>query len=198
MRQESIIKILAVAIIITLLLVIWMLLQLNRLEKEITQSVLSALPALNQEPNQAPPETATTTPTGDLNITASIVFIALSGPALQPQTPITITVENVSKSPEGKITLNMKTLTNQATAYSSLDVDKLFALVDLEKGAIEPPLEIKGSFNSLPPKTTTAGQIMFEVAPIKNKIILQIGSPDNPKFYEFDFDKKTYKETQIG
>lgn len=48
-KQNNVLIILTVAVIITLLLAVWMLFQLNRIEKEITESVLSSIPSLNQQ-----------------------------------------------------------------------------------------------------------------------------------------------------
>lgn len=195
MKQENILKILTISVIIILILVIWMLLRLNSLEKEITQTVLSAVPSLSQQESLQTEQT----PATEQKITASIAFTALSSPNLQPQTQITVTIENVLRLPtDGTVIFNVKALTNQASAYSVLNMNELFAFINLDKGISQPPSEIKGSFNSLPPRTATVGQIIFKNLPDAGKMIFRIGPPDNPKFYEFDFIKNKYSETQIG
>jgi hypothetical protein len=205
MKQENFIKILAISTIVVLILIIWMLLKLNRLEKEISRNVLSSLPSLSQReftdiitpPEQKPPAVADTAVTID-KIPTAITFTTLSSPTLQPQTLVNIAVEQVARSEDGAVTVGLRIFTGEATAYSALDVNNYFALVDLERGEFQLPSEIKGSFGSMPPRSATTGQVIFRGIVKKSKIIIQIGPNDNPKFYEFDFTKGAYKETLIG
>lgn len=214
MKQENFIKILTVSTIVVLILVVWMLLKLNRLEKEITRNVLSSLPSLSQQEltddilkEQIPPPVADsprstrveadTSAVGD-KINTAITFTTLSSPTLQPQTLVNVAVERVIRSEDGTMTAELRIFTGEATAYSALDVNNYFAFVDLERGEFQLPSEVKGSFGSMPPRSATTGQVIFRGIPKKNKIIIQIGPSDNPKFYEFDFSKGAYKETLIG
>ncbi len=130
-------------------------------------------------------------------IETSILFDVQSNPILQPQTKITILVQNVGKANDGTIDVTFKAFTNEATTYSAIEPRDFFELVNLT-GDNQKPLSVKGQFTSMPPRTGMAGDIIFKIDPSQNNLILQTGSGDNIKFYQFDFLKKTYKETVIG
>lgn len=130
-------------------------------------------------------------------IPTSIVFTASSSPTLEPQTPLTITVEKATKK-ENQIVFQIKVLAKEAESYSAIDLSNLFHLFDLNSGESAIPAEIKGSFQALPPKSSRTGSVIFNLPFNQNKIILQTGDENQSNFYEFDFLKKTYQETIVG
>ncbi|MDI6733923.1 MAG: hypothetical protein QMD50_00310 [Patescibacteria group bacterium] len=158
-------------------------------------------PIITQNEPTKNPEATSTTPTNQ-NQTAivmptAIIFDASSSPVLQPVTKITITVDTLSKSDDGSIKVNFKAFTNEATSYSALEPRDLFQLINLN-GDNQKPIDLSGQFNSIPPKNAVSGSVIFKIPPTQDLIILQTGSGENLKFYEFNFLRKTYKETVIG
>ncbi len=153
-----------------------------------------------EPPAAAPPPAATLPPPSgtDLTIPATIIFKTQSNPILQPQTEITITVDSVSMSADGMVTVNIKAYANEATSYAAITPGNYFELIDLQ-GENQRPLFVNGQFNSIPPRGAATGSVVFKTSPTKSTIILQIGeSPETARFYEFNFVKKTYKETVLG
>ena len=130
-------------------------------------------------------------------IPAAIIFNTLSDAALQPQATTTITVESVSKKNDGTIQVNIKAYTPNATSYTAIDPRGIFWLVNLNGDNIMVS-QVSGQFQSMPPQSSTTGQLIFKPTTDSNNIILQIGNGDMAKFYQFDFTKLTYKETVIG
>ncbi len=132
-------------------------------------------------------------------IPTAIIFETLSSPLLSPQTKITVTVESVSKAENGTVSINIKAFTNEATAYSALELRDLFELIDLDAGGItQKPFNVGGSFDSIPQKSSVSGNVMFKIEPTKNSIILQVSYNGTIKYYELNFSKRTYKETVLG
>jgi hypothetical protein len=150
---------------------------------------------ISAEPTTTPAITPQTENT--ITIPTSIIFETQSSPALEPRTKITITIESVTKTKDGRVTLNIKAYTNEATSYSAIEIRDLFQLVNLS-GEDQKPLEINGSFQSMPPKSSVSGNAVFKIEPNQNSIILQVGPLENASFYEFNFLQKTYKETILG
>ncbi|MDI6821241.1 MAG: hypothetical protein QMD65_03690 [Patescibacteria group bacterium] len=171
-------------------------LKLELLSKEKKESPL----IVQNEPTKNT-ENIPTTPTNQNQTTTviptAIIFDASSSPILQPQTKITITIENISKTEDGTVKVNFKAFTNEATSYSALEPRDLFQLLNLE-GDNQKPFDVTGQFNSIPPKNAVAGSVIFKILPTQNSIILQTGFNENIRFYEFNFLRKTYKETVIG
>ncbi len=130
-------------------------------------------------------------------IPAAIIFNTLSDAALQPQATTTITVESVSKKSDGTIQVNIKAYTPNASSYTTIDPRGIFWLVNLNGDNVMVS-QVNGQFQSMPPQSSTAGQLIFKPTTDSNNIILQIGNGDAAKFYQFDFTKLTYKETVIG
>ncbi len=130
-------------------------------------------------------------------IPAAIIFNTLSDAALQPQATTTITVESVSKKSDGTIQVNIKAYTPNASSYTAIDPRGIFWLVNLNGDNIMVS-HVSGQFQSMPPQSSTAGQLILKPDTDSNSIILQIGNGDMAKFYQFDFTKLTYKETVIG
>ncbi|MEK7629806.1 MAG: hypothetical protein AAB432_00275 [Patescibacteria group bacterium] len=152
-----------------------------------------ALP-VNNPPTSGPTSTLELQP---VIIPTAIIFSASSSVNLQPQTVLTITVQSVTKDAEGNLAINVKVFNSQSASYSAIQINNLFAIIDLE-GDNQLPVNTTGQFDSIPPSNAISGNINFKTDPTGNTIILQIGSGDNLKFYEFNFVKKTYKETIIG
>lgn len=164
-------------------------------EKIVTQPTAPTTPETSGVKN--PPQESETNTVQDITIPSAIIFETKSSAALLPQINITVTVEGVAKSSDGTIIVNFKAFTSQATGYSALEPRDFFELVSLE-GDNQKVVKVDGQFSSIPPKSASSGAAYFKVVPTQNTIILQIGTGENLKFYEFNFLKKTYKETVIG
>lgn len=145
-----------------------------------------------QTPANAPP-----TPLNEITVPTGIIFIASSSASLQPQTPVTITIESVAKRSDGLITVALKAFTNQATSYSAIDPTSFLQYVSLDSDN-QRPTNASPIFASMPPKSVTSGTVNFQIDAGKNTIILQVGQGDDPKYYEINFANGTYKETIIG
>lgn len=164
-------------------------------EKVVTQPTAPTTPEIGGVKN--PPQEPETNTVPDITIPSAIIFETKSSMALLPQINITVTVEGVAKTSDGTIIVNFKAFTSQATGYSALEPRDFFELVSLE-GENQKVIKMDGQFSSIPPKSASSGAVYFKVGPTQNTIILQIGAGENLKFYEFNFLKKTYKETVIG
>ncbi len=148
-------------------------------------------PSNNREP-EVPPATTT-----GAVIPTSIIFKTPSSPLLAPQTNITIAVDHLTKKDNGTIEIAIKAFTSEAQSYSALDATNLFALVLFESDN-QPPKEVKGSLNSIPPQSSVTASLLFAGDPTKKTAIFQFGEGENAHFYEFNFTTLTYKETIIG
>lgn len=133
-----------------------------------------------------------------LLVPTAIIFTTLSSPALQPQTNIAVIVEGVSKGEDGQVLVRFKAFTSEASSYSALVVQDIFEIVDLSSGANQRPANVKGGFASIPPKSAISGTAEFRVSATQRSIILQVNAEGGAKFYQFDFEKRTYKETVLG
>lgn len=147
-------------------------------------------PAPAPQPEKPPADGSVTIPT-------TISFTADSSPRLQPLVPIAVTVDSVKKAADGSVTVAISTTASSALGYSAFEVPRHFEIIDFETGS-EHPSEVKGGFDSIPPKTRVSGTVLFAPQEKRGTIILQIGAGSNAVFYEFDFIKKTYRETVIG
>ncbi len=135
--------------------------------------------------------------TSDIVVKTGIIFSVSSSPALKPQSPITITIDNVTKKSDGTILVTLKAFTSQAGSYSAVDPASFLKYVSLDSEN-QSPTNVSPVFNSMPPKSVVTGSVIFRVDPGKSAIILQTGQGDNPNFYEINFGTGTYKETTIG
>lgn len=208
----KIIIIISLLILIALISLIWQMdRKINLLNNQLAVLNLKNCPA-TEEKSAASISTSTLIPAptqetlvskdnnSNVEIPASIIFSTLSSPLLLPQSPLTVTIEKFTKSPTEKtLILHLKVFTNETSSYSSLEISNLFALIDLEKSEIQKPARGKGSFNSLPPHSATPGQVIFNLEELdKDIFILRVGADENAKFYELDFNKRTYHETSVG
>lgn len=180
------------------------------LEIELLKNKADITVGSNTPATQTPPSATNTTipptssnssqnivPQNGITIPTAIIASTQSSPTLQPQTTVTVTLESVTKQSDGTVTLVVKTFTNDATGYSAFDPQTFFQLIDLN-GDTQKATQVTGQFNSIPPKSAIEGTLTFKIDPTQSTLILQVGSGDNPTFYEFNFDKKSYKETIIG
>ncbi len=154
----------------------------------------STLPT--SEPISTPPPVSNPTPAA-VTIPTAIIFETQSSPALQPQTALTVAVNEVARTADGSVSVSFKVYTNQATGYSAFEPKNAFALIDMGGGS-QNPIEAHGTFSPIPQKSMSEGYVTFSADPTRSTIILQVGNGDNPTFYEFNFTQKTYKETAIG
>ncbi len=161
-------------------------------------NVLSANP-IGVQQSATSTNTASQQSQSDLvaKISTAIIFDTNSSSALLPQASTTITIDNVSKMKDGTIRVEIKAFTNNASSYTAIDPNGLFLILDTD-GNGEPASQINGEFKSMPPKSSVSGQIIFKPSSDRNSYIIQMGIGDDTKFYEFDFVKKSYKETIIG
>jgi len=157
-------------------------------------SASSSVPPLEPAPSPTPAPTSGTI----TSIPAAIIFQATSSPTLLPQTSITVTVQSVSHSTDGTLTVNFKAYTNGATSYSAIDPSTIFQLIDSDTGATRTAGGVNGSFASMPPQSAVSGSVTFTTDPSQTSFILETGTTDTAAFYTFDFTNKTYKETPIG
>jgi len=145
-----------------------------------------------------PSSTASSSVTsGSKKIQTAIIVLALSDPRLQPQTALTVSIEDVTRAPDGMLTVAMKAFANAATAYSAFNPASVVSIISLEDGRTTTGTA-SGSFDSIPPKSSALGTITFKTDPTAATLVLQIGSGDSTKYYEFDFSSLTYRETIIG
>lgn len=133
----------------------------------------------------------------DIVVPTGIIFTVNSSPNLQPQTSVTMTIDNIMKKQDGTIIVTLKAFTNQAASYSAVDPASFIQYVSLDSEN-QSPINPSPVFGSMPPKSVVTGTVTFRVDPNKTIIILQTGQGDNPNFYEINFTTGTYKETTIG
>lgn len=147
-------------------------------------------------------QTQTNQPAGDATdviakISTAIIFDVNSSSSLLPQASTTITIDNVSKLKDGTLTADIKAFTSNASSYTAIDPKSLFWIINVD-GSDVLATDATGQFSSMPPKSSVSGKIIFKPSADRTSYIFQVGTGDDTKFYEFDFVKKTYKETIIG
>lgn len=138
-----------------------------------------------------------TVPSDTTRIPTAIIFSTKSSPLLSPQSDLTITIKDVTKSKDGTVTANLKVFTEKASAYSRFDAVNTFELVNMT-GSNQSPLESGKTLDSVPPKSAAEGGVVFKVGPEQNEIILQIKTLDDIIFYKFKFNERTYEEVVLG
>ncbi len=134
---------------------------------------------------------------GSIVIPTGIVFNATSSPLLQPQAIITLIVQDVAKQTDGKVFVHLKASTEKAQSYSAVDPKEYFRLVSLTSDN-QQALAADGAWSSMPPQGTVQGTLMFQIDPSQTSLILQVEKGEEVKFYQFDFQTKTYKEVVLG
>ncbi len=110
----------------------------------------------------------------------------------------TLAIEQAVRQSDNSILLKVEVLTGEG-GYAKLDLSKLILIVDPENGITQLPSSIAGSFNSMPPMSSTRGTVIFKLPFPNDKIIIQAGNDlKNTKYYEFNFADETYKEVILG
>lgn len=138
-------------------------------------------------------------PSDKAEIPTSIIFSAVSSPQLQPQSSLTITVEKVLFSAtENTAHLRVKIFSSESDSFSALEPGLIFSLFNRATGELVQPTGLNGPFGSLPPRSAVAAEIIFSAPAGQTSFIFKMGAGNETKFYEFDFGKKTYKETTVG
>jgi len=132
-----------------------------------------------------------------VKIPTAILFETQSSPALSPQTTLSVAIQDVARDTDGTFTIYIKIFTNNAPGYSAINLKSVLQVISFDGENIQ-VTETNGQFGSMPPKSATTGNIVFKTDPQKTTVILQVGNEDNAKFYEFNFTKKTYRETTVG
>lgn len=131
------------------------------------------------------------------SIQTAILFEAESSPLLEPQTDLTITIEEITKFEDGQVNVDIKAYTNNAEGYSALQPSNIFEVVDLSAGENQKPLKVEGAFDSIPPQSAVTGQVTFKVNE-SDEVILQIQSNEGTKNYRFNFETQNYEEAVLG
>lgn len=145
------------------------------------------------------PTPVETDPSKTTDIPTSIIFSTISSPLLLPQSNLTITLEKASFSAiDQTVSLFIKIFTSESDSFNAVEPTPLFSLFNKENGELKTPAALEGLFNQLPPRSAVPGKIIFPAEPNQTIFIFKIGENDKAKFYEFDFNKKTYKETTVG
>ncbi|MDO8469515.1 MAG: hypothetical protein Q7S84_00655 [bacterium] len=147
-------------------------------------------------PPTPPPPPASEPTSTSITIPAAIIFQTSSSEALPPQSRLTVTVESAKREVDGRVTLGLKVFSGEATGYAALDPRTLFELLNLEGDNVKAN-DMTGSFSTIPAKGAVSGTLTFQTDPARRTIILQVNLPE-AKFYEFDFDRKTYKQAEVG
>lgn len=171
---------------------------------QLTQQIKNQGTASTPIPTPAPTTQTTSTnqsavaqPDLVAKISTAIIFETNSSSALLPQASTTLTIENISKMSDGSIVADIKAFTSNATSYTAIDPKEIFFVVNTD-GNSETATQVNGRFQSMPPKSSVSGQVIFKPSTARDSYIIQVGTGDDTKFYEFDFVKKSYKETVIG
>jgi len=163
-----------------------------------TEPALPASDSAAKKETAVPTEEKTTTEK-TTDIPTSIIFSTISSPLLLPQSNLTVTVEKASLSKTNQtVSLNLKIFTSESDAFNAIEPTPLFAIFEKNSGELKQPIGLNGPFNQLPPRSAVSGQIIFQANSDQNAFIFKIGENDQVKFYEFDFNKKTYRETTVG
>jgi hypothetical protein len=134
-------------------------------------------------------------------IPTAILFEAQSSATSFNEMPVklNISVENVARSTNGTIEVALKIFNGDAQNYARLDPLPLFEIIDLQNTTVsQEPYKIEGPYDSIPPRGAILGKVFFKVSSSQNTIILRVGEVETASFYEFDFQKKSYKEISVG
>lgn len=172
----------------------------NQIKNKPADTIPANVPTPSPAPTNQPAQT--NQPAGDATdvvakISTAIIFDVNSSSSLLPQASTTITIDNVSKLKDGTLTADIKAFTSNASSYTAIDPKSLFWIINVD-GSDVLATDAIGQFSSMPPKSSVSGKIIFKSASERNSYIFQVGTGDDTKFYEFDFVKKSYKETIIG
>ncbi len=132
-----------------------------------------------------------------ISIETNIILRASSTPDLQPQAALTVLISKATKMNDGTLAIAIKVFTDTATSYSAINLSDYIQIFD-PSGNNRKPSAITGAFKAMPPKSAIDGVINFSSNPSETSYILEVGSPENPTFYQFDFLEKTYQQINVG
>ncbi len=151
-------------------------------------------------PNSTSTESESLTPVkeSDVVIPTAIIFQKKSSPLLSPQTDLTITIEKLVKEKgSGIVRAYIKAFTNKADSYSALEAGNLFEIIN-PSGQNQKPLKVTGNFDSIPPRSSVRGEVVFKISEEKSEIILSVESNQGKIYYQFNFKDQSYKEAVLG
>jgi hypothetical protein len=132
-------------------------------------------------------------------IPTAILFETNSSTTSETQIKFNVSVESVTKATNGMIEVALKVFNGNDQTYGRLDPVPLFEIIDLQNpSASQEPYKIEGSYDAIPPKSAILGKIFLKISAFQNTMILRIGEVETASFYEFDFQKKSYKEISVG
>ncbi|MCL5733166.1 MAG: hypothetical protein M1334_00680 [Patescibacteria group bacterium] len=162
-----------------------------------SSGVATVSPSGNQTNNGAAPLSfaSSSTPVNGIDIPASIVFYATSTLNLQSQDRVMITVKGVSQS-GSQMAVYFKVF-NGTQNNVAIDPSAVIQLFN-PSGGSSAAQSMNGSFSLISPQSSVDGSLIFLKDPSQSSVILQIGYPDNPVFYKFDFLNNNYQETVVG
>lgn len=169
-----------------------------KLQLDISKSQVVPEPASTSTPvGESATSTSQNNDGTSIKIPTAILFETKSSPVLSPQTTLSVTVQDTIRNTDGTFTVDIKIFTSNADGYSAVNPKDIFQVISFEGGNIQAE-EVHGQFDSMPPKSATIGSLVFKTDPQNTNVILQVGKTSQATFYEFNFAKKTYRETTVG
>lgn len=150
-------------------------------------------PPAGGEPPAPTGASGTSTP---VTIPSAIIFQTSSSEALAPQSRLTVTIESAKRDVDGRLTLGIKVFNGEAAGPAALDPKALIEILNFEGENVKAN-GMSGAFAAIPAKGAVSGSLTFQTDPARRTVIIQINLPE-PRFYEFDFDHKTYKQAEVG
>ena len=129
---------------------------------------------------------------GDGSILTAILFEATSSATLSPRAPIIVIIESATEQ-DASFNLNIKAFTTKATSYTAIDMPSLFSITEKDGTTIKTN-STTTIWKSMPPKSFVTGTLSFPLLNNQRTVLVQIDTGTETKFFNFDLDKKTYKE----
>lgn len=164
----------------------------------LQENASGTAPAATAPKNAEENKPVSTPPRENKTVIQTAIFTeVISSPLLNPQVPLTLTVESVEKAEDGTVTVAFKVLSDKAENYSALSPRDFFEIVNLT-GQDQSPLRVEGEFESIAPRSAVSGKVFFKIGADDTSFILRVGTLENARFYEFNFKNRSYKETVIG
>ena len=160
-----------------------------------SSGVATVSPSGNQTNNGATSFASSSTPVNGIDIPASIVFYATSTLNPQSQDRVMITVKGISQS-GSQMAVYFKVF-NGTQNNVAIDPSAVIQLFN-PSGGSSAAQSMNGGFSLISPQSSADGSLIFLKDPSQSSVILQIGYPDNPVFYKFDFLNNNYQETVVG
>lgn len=108
-----------------------------------------------------------------------------------------VLINKFVKEPTGILNISVKVFTDQVSTTTSLEISD-FIQIFREKGENIKANRITGAFKRIPPQSSADGVLSFIINPSLERIVIQVGYPDEMDFYELDFINNSYKEITVG